>query len=298
MKMNNCPVCEGNKMVKKKYNSSNSKLSLKKIKYMIKSVFKEKNLFIGNALVCEHCGYGIMETIPNQEMLKCYYENQYWEQKLFDTTEMADKYKEDLRAGAQIKAVCNYLTDAKNILEIGAGSAFASLQLRDALLENNLELHVCEPGKQWVDYYIKNNIKKIAEYFPFNTELKFDYIHTSHWLEHVRDVKKTISVLNNMLTEKGYLFVEVPNTEFDFWELNRDRTPHIHFFTKKSLMNIFQQLGFECVFIYETGATRSEYSKTRVIPPEKYDGEHEKGCWIRSLFVKRNNMFKSTNAKY
>ena len=67
------------------------------------------------------------------------------------------------------------------------------------------------------------------EYFPFKTDIKFDFIHTSHWLEHIVDVNKTMAKINSMLTNKGGLFIEVPNTEF-YWDYPQTDTPHIHFF--------------------------------------------------------------------
>jgi SAM-dependent methyltransferase len=171
-----------------------------------------------------------------------------------------------------------------NILEIGAAAAYASLLLRETV-EGNVNLNVCEPGKNWEDYYIKHEIRKVANYFPFEAQFSFDYIHTSHWLEHVLDLNQTIPELSNMLVPNGYIFVEVPNTEHFYWDLPIEDVPHIHFFTRKSLIESFKSHGFECCNIEECGITYADGYNGVNVTPDKY-GVLNKGYWIRALFKK------------
>ncbi|GAJ21743.1 unnamed protein product, partial [marine sediment metagenome] len=131
----------------------------------------------------------------------------------------------------------------KNALEIGAGSAHALILLRDKCDNPSINFYVCELGKQWEEYYKIQRIQKIADFFPFKSDKTFDYIHLSHWLDHVISLNETISELNKIMNPNGYVFVEVHNTEHAYWSLPLNDTPHIHFFTQKSLVEAFVQKG-------------------------------------------------------
>jgi SAM-dependent methyltransferase len=289
-----CPVCNGHIVLYKKYDhhiDNNNIIFLLKqfIKSTLKRILRRSHIFHGNVIICESCGYGIMENIPSFEKIQSYYKSSYWDWRALKPIKISkEEYKNDFRANTQLKLISEYVSIAniQNSLEIGAGPAYASLLLRD--INNSLKLYICEPGEQWISYYQQLNLIKIADYFPFESVIKFDYIHTSHWLEHVSDINQTLLALNKLLKINGYIFVEVPNTSIEYWNTNIQDTPHIHFFTKKSLAKLFENFGFSCLFAEEYGITYHEYSNG--IPmTDKYDLQ-EKGIWIRSLFIKRNEL--------
>jgi hypothetical protein len=297
MKRNICPICNSHIVVYKKYDHHlENKNVISLLKQLIKSILKrillKANIFNGTIIVCESCGYGIMENIPPVEKLKNYYKTSYWNWRSIKPVEISNnEYKNDCRANAQLKFISQYslINGFQNSLEIGAGPAYASLLLRN--INHNIKLHICEPGKQWINYYENFNLIKIADYFPFESEIIFDYIHTSHWLEHVSDINQTLLTLNKMLEINGYLFVEVPNTETEYWNLDIKDSPHIHFFTKKSLIKLFEKFGFSCLSIGEYGITYQEYINDVPITSDKYDLFLKKnGIWLRSIFMKINNI--------
>ncbi|MBX2966890.1 MAG: class I SAM-dependent methyltransferase [Cyclobacteriaceae bacterium] len=258
-------------------------------KFQILKKFSKANIFKGKVIVCKECGYGTMETPPTQEAIKKYYEYNYWQnfrERNVKPTTHGDVYDylQDLRAGSQIFLV-NSQFDLKNImrtLEIGAGPAFASQLLRNRF--KNISMYVCEPGTSWDRYYQMRGLHRIANFFPFDTNETFDYIHTSHWLEHVLDLRKTIYALYNVLNDGGCLFVEVPNTPEIYWELPIGDTPHIHFFTVQSLKAIFEEYHFSCHYIDIFG---TRLGKTTQKPSYEQDSVTE-GVWIRAIFHKPN----------
>ena len=228
-----------------------------------------------------------MEDIPSDAEVIRYYENQYWA----DRSAPADvvykaKYKGNSRAEHQVKFVLNELQKAdaniKKVLEIGAAGACASLLFRDVWKKNLLLLHACEPGKQWIRYYQECGIKRVAEFFPFQAKTSFDYIHTSHWLEHVTDVHLTLSKMHRMLNKDGFVFIEVPNTEHFYWDFPETDTPHIHFFTRESIKKLFNKYNFECIKIGEYGIT---FRQLHNGVPDRQDAR-EKGYYLRALFRK------------
>jgi len=301
-----CPVCNSEDLFIVKYDRHKRSFQIKSIlkrflqllDFLIPKDFhrlkkitsKTKSPFRGDIRVCCNCGYGVMNTPPSEEELKDYYSKQYWSGRL-DKTKKASffekDYGKDPRAKIQIEFSLEKIDKERigKILEIGAGSAFASLLLRDKCNEAHLELDVCEPGAIWEEYYKEKEINKIADYFPFKTSKKYDYIHTSHWLEHVLDLKDTIRALNAICEKGGFIFVEIPNSAHKYWHLPLKDTPHIHFFTMTCLKKIFEESGFKCLDIKECGISYLEWFHGEVLTPDKY-GEKEKGFHIRAIFEK------------
>ena len=284
-----CIICGSTDLLLKKYNQHikvNHTLKQKVKKFIKKIIKRNSTMFNGYVDICNSCGYGAMENIPNVNELQKYYNTQYWDWRATNVTEIPiDGYKNDDRANTQIQLVLEYLPDINNVLEVGAGGAFASLKLRDFFKEKNkkVDLYVCEPGKQWVEYYKTQEIIRIAEFFPFFSDIKFDYIHTSHWLEHITDVRQTVKELSGLLNENGYLFIEVPNTGKNYWDLDFEDIPHIHFFTKFSLQKLMENNGFDCLYIEEYGVTHQEYYLMHHL--NNYN-KQENGIWIRAIFRK------------
>lgn len=300
--MDLCTICNSRITMVKKYNRHVLDLSIKGIikaslpylnpvipnyaPRLKRIASRHLSPFKGNIFICETCGYAVMQDIPSDAEVIRYYENQYWaERSTAAHVVYKAKYKSNSRAEYQIKFVLNELQKAdakiKKVLEIGAAGACASLLFRD-VWKNNLLLHACEPGNQWTSYYQECGINRVAEFFPFQAKTSFDYIHTSHWLEHVTDIHLTLSRMHGMLNKDGYVFVEVPNTEHFYWDFPQTDTPHIHFFTKESIKKLFNKYNFECIKIGEYGITFRDLLKG--IPTVQ--DANAKGCFLRALFRK------------
>ena len=64
---------------------------------------------------------------------------------------------------------------------------------------------------------IKKNYRINAIQGKFDSKLfkeKFDLITSSNVIEHLYDPKIEIGIMSNLINESGYLFIEVPDTEF------------------------------------------------------------------------------------
>jgi ubiquinone/menaquinone biosynthesis C-methylase UbiE len=123
----------------------------------------------------------------------------------------------------------------------------------------------------WKSYYEGIGIKLVAEYFPFESEQKFDYIHVSFCLEYVYDLFDALNSLKNILTENGLLFIAVPNCNSEYYSLDYNDTPRIHFFTKKSLTNLMEKYHFRVLQIQEYGLTHKEQYMRQSVPESNFD---------------------------
>tara|TARA_B100000963_G_scaffold362023_1_gene402210 strand:+ start:4353 stop:5255 length:903 start_codon:yes stop_codon:yes gene_type:complete len=298
-----CAIC-GNKNFKKfSYDSHTRKFNLKKLIkfFLIKIDFiipnkliklksissRNRNGFSGFVNVCIDCGYGVMDAIPSKNKLIQYYNLDYWKMRDTAVPKFKKLYKKNLRGLSQSLFSLDFIKKIKpknlNFLDIGAAGAWAMLNIRDKVSEKKINLHTVEAGKIWESYYQEAKIKKVSDFFPFKSKIKYDYIHTSHWLEHVRDIKSTLNWFTNNINKGGFVFVEVPNTEFNYWDEDIDDTPHIHFFTRKSLEKLFKKYNFECVKIDVLGPSYLELISKQPIHHKK----NSRGVYLRAIFKRK-----------
>lgn len=80
-----------------------------------------------------------------------------------------------------------------------------------------------------------NLIIETSDIFSFKTAKKYDFVILCNVQEHLRDVRQSINKITSLLSEKGYIFINVPDAEnfyknFDepFGEFS---TEHINFFS-------------------------------------------------------------------
>jgi SAM-dependent methyltransferase len=261
-------------------------------------------------LKCNSCGYGIHEKQDiSDAILAEYYRVLYRPTSGISEEEYLESndslFLDDDRASGQYRMVRDYLplnNKHFNVLEIGAGNALFLRLLRYHRF--NVSIDVIEAGHGWEKYYKKHRIKRIADFFPFETtKKKYDYIHTSHWIEHVvPDIRKVIDELRGLLVPEGLLFVEVPNCTDDYWNLDIGDSPHIHFFTEGSLTRLFANFGFGLLKLDCYGCSNKEFHeffhpKTKSCEPNerllkevkesvRYSIPRENGDCIRGIFVK------------
>ena len=110
------------------------------------------------------------------------------------------------------------------------------------------------------DIYFTNSIETL-------NGSKFDLIYASHSLEHVSNIKETLTSFEKLSKENTHFFFEVPDGEIDL-KLRKQRGrifPHIFFFRKDFYKNIFSGEGDNNSFlsIFDND-NLEEYSSTSV----------------------------------
>ncbi len=94
------------------------------------------------------------------------------------------------------------------------------------------------------------NIIEEDEWSAFNlppSENGYDYIFSSHCLEHIEKADKALKVWYDALKVGGQLFLYLPHREMEYW-LPENCEKHIHSFTPMSIVRELTFLGFEDVF--------------------------------------------------
>lgn len=266
--MTRCLACQHDDIQKKVYDHHHLNLldgSVPSLEFVAELV-PEHFIFKGFVEVCNKCGYGILQSIPTDSQLSAFYNGAFWGREnlaervakasagYFSSVHLARAKQQQEFLGRYIE-----LNTVSSCLEIGAGDALLSQALKNNARPDTL-FHICEPGNHWDRYYQTIGVNKIADFFPFSSPHEpYDLIVASHWLEHIPQVIETLQTLKSKLAAKGKLFIEVPNTAHDYWQLDLKDTPHIHFFTQSSLTMMAEQAGFRVLAIGEFGITLAEH---------------------------------------
>ena len=139
-----------------------------------------------------------------------------------------------------------YCLEGKSILEVGCGkgeflSLLNSCNVAAVGLENSLaSVKVCaDNGLSVINGYID------SKHFKLNNV--FDGFVMFNYLEHLPNPKDVLKGIANNLNPEAVGIIEVPNSDMLFSENLHSEfmLDHIFYFTRKTLINLIEQCGFE-----------------------------------------------------
>lgn len=154
-------------------------------------------------------------------------------------------------------------TTIKSALDVGCGGGAFGVLLKQQV---NCEVWGIEPNKTAADTAAANLDKAINGLFtkdmPELAGKKFDAIFFNDVLEHLPVPDETLADCHNLLNDNGYIIASIPNIRWypvmlsllrykDFKYENAgvmDKT-HLRFFTKKSMVRLFNDAGYKVLTI-------------------------------------------------
>lgn len=156
--------------------------------------------------------------------------------------------------------IIEFVRDGDNkILEIGCGEGNSGKALKEqgkAVEVVGVEKvpEIAEIAKTKIDKVICSDVEVVK--LPFSKEY-FDYVIMGDVLEHLYDPWKVVSELRQYLKRGGYVIASIPNIRN--WRIVRDvilkgewkyshegilDDTHLRFFTKKSMISLFESRDF------------------------------------------------------
>ena len=244
-------------------------------------IFKELQL-----AHCTSCGFGFSIPELNEKVVNLFYERQYRSKEstfhidFLRLSNIKDNGVGDIRndrAFGQLylaRAFCNF--NCQDILlDIGPGKG-GSFKVAKTLFDNP-KFHSIELSQGAKEHYRKNyeadSHNSINDFISSN--LKAQIILLSHTLEHYRlsDLSGLLSNLSLALAKNGVAIIEVPHVDLRVHIENRGvDTPHFLFFSKESLVYLFEQYSFDVLFIDTCGPAyqsleeflESNYNSTKI----------------------------------
>lgn len=140
----------------------------------------------------------------------------------------------------------------KRILEIGPGQGFIADFFKQ--MDPEIQYTVVETDtlnllelKKKVDFAF-SSLKEVKN-------LKYDLVVMSHVLEHSNNPISFLSEILTKLKPGGYLFVEVPNSDYKFKDSDE---PHLLFFNQIAIENLMKFLNLKCLKISTHGPKITE----------------------------------------
>lgn len=237
--LNNCPVCK----------QSAFKPFLSCVDYTV-----SRETF--QVLQCASCGFRFTSPRPDEKEIGKYYQAEEYISHSDTSKGLVNKLYLMVRnytIGKKVKLINRLTPNPKpptpNLLDIGCGTG----EFLNACKQNGWNVTGIEPSK-----VARKNVEQKYGLTPLPqeklfelNEKKFNVITLWHVLEHVHQLDKTISQINNLLLDEGVLIIAVPNC--DSWDAQRygvqwaawDVPRHLYHFTKKDIETLFERSGFK-----------------------------------------------------
>jgi SAM-dependent methyltransferase len=262
-----CPVCKSSKIyiyAKKqcffdKYFSSPESIVSNII---LRDIIKKDSVEI-NTMRCKNCGHLFLsptfspyeirtiyshESKEKREELKKIYESKTkktWGQTVGGNNWLENK-KENLSKRPQIikNIIDKYATCNKNkILDIGGASGHNLVGFK-----NEAQLFIMDllESKE-----MNENITYLRDYDSASNFGPFDIIISTHTFEHIVDLDQEMKNIIKIIKQGSHLYIEVPCESFSIIKrkIAQGLRPHINFFTRNSLENLFLLNGFKTKFL-------------------------------------------------
>lgn len=206
------------------------------------SVRDNKNLEIYECLNCGLVYLSNLEHIDEE-----FYENSNMH-KEFDFVKWQNETKEDDER--RYNFVENMIAN-KDVLDFGSGNAGFLIKAKKI----SLSVSGVELEKAVQPFYKKENITLFQDLKDIQT--KFDVITSFHVIEHLKEPKKILEELKNLLKDDGKLIIEVPNandalltvyenepfSNFTYWSC------HLYLYTQHTLSMLAKQAGYKIDFV-------------------------------------------------
>lgn len=248
-----------------------------------------------DVVVCERCGFGYADRIPEQSVFDAYYRDM-------------SKYEYQDRGGevtdhdlARFREIVDTIrphlpSPDVRLLDVGCATGQLLALFKESGFPNVTGLDpspaCADVGRRMFDIRILTGTLADASRDKAN-ERQFDGIILIGVLEHVRDLKAALEGVRRLLSPGGLVYMEVPDStgfagrpDAPFQEFS---TEHINYFSSTSLTNLMDRFGFSVILSQKL--TRPQ-SRSTIIPaltaiygigevrpghPPTFDAETESG---------------------
>lgn len=208
-----------------------------------------KELF--SVVSCVSCGFHFTNSIPERDNIGDYYKSEVYVSHSSSKKGFINRLYNRVRKRTLQQKVnwINENANGRNLLDLGCGTGHFLRAAIDAGF-NGIGVEPDDDARSFAQS--ENNISPLTQVELYNLEKgSFDVITMWHVLEHVYDLKKDVETLTQLLTEKGTIFIAVPNMNaYDarkyrsFWAAY-DVPRHLYHFQENDIRNLFGQFDFE-----------------------------------------------------
>lgn len=227
-------------------------------------------------LLCKNCALIYQNPILSEKSLIKLYEEKF--RILYGFHVSKNEYFENQKkAGCRIMETMSRYIKIKgvHVLDIGCGAGGVLYPFH----QKGAEVCGIDVDDEYLSMGKKKGLNLLREdLMNFNPDKKFDLIIMTDTLEHLPKADQALDKIRNLLSDKGYLFIGVPNidpTISKFHFLYHLHMLHIWYFDKKTLGNLLNSRGFTVMDVcvernleiisQKTDAFNENHKKKRII---------------------------------
>lgn len=247
-----------------------------------------------NTVICRECSLIFTNPIPPEELYNRFYLEAYNDFYIHQ-----DSFTPSLKGtpgdiNEIMEIIRDYLPDRNSrILEIGSGRGRFLFYLAEQY-PNSIGI---EPGSNSSNAKAVYKLHIIDDFFEAHDfgNQKFNMTVMIHVLEHFYDINRAISKCLNLLTENGYIFIEVPNILKPFRSLDQYFLRYVHpvNFSPQTVKRFLAKHGFQTIYLDSVG-TRGPVPKNIRLVAKKVDKETETTVQVQEKF---KSVIRKLNSK-
>ncbi len=224
-----------------------------------------------DVVVCEKCGFGYADRIPEQSAFDAYYRDMSKYEHQDKGGEVSEHDKARFRA--VVNVVRPYLSDMDaRLLDVGCATGQLLALFKESGFSNVTGL---DPSAACARVARKTfDIRVLTGGLSNAAEIKaseppFDFIILIGVLEHIRDLDSSLKGVRELLLPGGLVYVEVPDAvDFAGWPdapFQQFSTEHINFFSAVSLNNLMTKFSFTPVSSQHIARNQSDNTVMPVV---------------------------------
>ena len=211
--------------------------------------------------ICKGCGFVFAGPLLPQEKILAYYEKM---------SNYEQPQNEGLRPVAEMNQIHRYFGLIKKrfplgftgkVLDVGCATAFGLMLFKS----EGWNVLGIDPSQKCVElskqHYGVNVIRGFFNPELLQEEKPFDLIILCHVLEHLINPGQVIRELKKLLSDRGLLYVEVPNLLKPYAPKCYFGFEHVNFFTPRSLTNLMSVNGLakDEIILFDNGPEYSPF---------------------------------------
>ena len=246
-----------------------------------------------NTVICKSCGVIFISPRMKKNDYMIFYNEAYRKLVSCFNDRQIDKYSIQREQIIYAKSLFEFIKPNLknkfkkiNLLDVGGSTGIVSKILKEQFekdkLINSVNVTVLDPAQEELEIAKKsglNTINGFIEDLPMFSE-KFNFIILCQTIDHLFEIKKSLNIIYNTLSEDGLFFLDI----VDFKYMVRDRgvqnsikIDHPHNFSFKATYNLLQEIGFTTITssnIYD-GHLIGFLCKKGNSSPKRYDLKEE-----------------------
>lgn len=200
---------------------------------------------------CKHCNHVQISKAHSENDISALYFSGGGQPEMWPVrTDGSNAYKE------MVSAIGSALIEASSIADFGCGEGLLLAEMAAAHPAGEyIGIDFNPVGEDSFIKRVRCDLNQQAQLLTVAGGKQFDLITASHVLEHLISPVGFLTALRERLTDKGIIFVEVPDASFNpdnhLHETNLIHGQHLHYFTKDSAAAFAAAAGLECLATHQ-----------------------------------------------